>query len=844
MTVSSKKKRDFLAYFRTNIIQARKLLNERNHRWADKLLTNVYFEIEKSNWLDLEKKRQLAHIISNSWWMYLNSLSVKRKQEALGYDIIRYVDGLKRFFLFLEKLNDMYLFESFAENLLDKFIKMENLSVKGITLFMNSLSNKVKSEKNYEKLIEYQIILMILRKTVKPTSIFQFSFNKLEEIVFKIEPGKRALFLYILIENVNIKYHLEEDSNKFVQKVQSMLLNRIAPHLRSEFSNLGRISINERNYKSICEDLVYLINYLNNLGEHQWLISIIRNLFEKYQRFESLENATTNIKKLVESLLNSSNFKVAYEIYDLIEDELMYQGDLGYDTVLIELWVEATTQFSQMGEKKYLLQSLEKLKNHLSLPQSKSEIFHYFYTWNYIWELKTKFFSLDPQDFWRMAFYRILFELGEIGLAVKISSFFEEDLRSRLDDLASLYKIGQSLKQDIFQYPLDNNLLKILNEHNSNVQKVVLNINDEGKISYFIELEDLHIFEGDFVKEYWNDSQIVDIYIDIFLNNSENYDFNLKEFGKLMYSFLPYGIRTLLEEISTYKNGENVYVYILFSELMIPFELILSPNLLGNKLAISYYSKSKPISGISLEGNKNQKHSLSNNALIFESINSRSPIEWNEKSKVKDLLFPYPEGEEELNFIISMFNNLSQLENMKVLNGLNSTKEKLLSSLSQESFKIISFVGNLFFSKNAPQKSYFLTNNNQIITMEEIINEINTKSSKSPFLVFDIQMFNHQGEQIYNLLQPFSRIFHFLDYNSISGALVKNYPIFNDLSKHLLMNFSKHLIENDPQGIALLKARQSIINQNTEEEAEILDIKTILSICSFALFGSPWKTME
>jgi hypothetical protein len=105
-------------------------------------------------------------------------------------------------------------------------------------------------------------------------------------------------------------------------------------------------------------------------------------------------------------------------------------------------------------------------------------------------------------------------------------------------------------------------------------------------------------------------------------------------------------------------------------------------------------------------------------------------------------------------------------------------------------------------------------------------------------------MFNQKGEQIYNLLQPFSRIFHFLDYNSISGALVKNYPIFNNLSKHILMNFAKRLIQNEPQGLALLKARRSIINQKTEEEAEILDIKTILSICSFALFGNPWKTME
>ncbi|MGV9174133.1 MAG: hypothetical protein ACOC35_16415, partial [Promethearchaeia archaeon] len=399
MQISSKKKREFLSTFRTNIVQARKLLNERNHRWADKLLTNLYFKIETSEWLDIEKKRQLAHIISNTWWMYLNSLSVKHKEGGLGYDIIRYVDAFKRFFLFLEKLNDMYLFESFAENLLKRFIQMENLSQKGITKFVNSLSNKVQSEENYDKLIEYQIILAILKKTVKPSPIFQFSFDKLEDIIFQVEPGRRSLFLYVLIENVNIKYHLEEDSNKFVKKVQEMLINRISSNLRGEFLKVGRISINERNYESICNDILYLINYMKDIGKNRWIISLIRNFFQKYQAFESLEEATTRSKDLIQNLLKHNNFQVAFEIYDLIEDELMYQGDLGYDQVLIELWVEATIKFSQMHEKGYLLQSLEKLKNHLSLPQSKSEIFHYFYTCNYIWQLKTRFFSLEPQDF-------------------------------------------------------------------------------------------------------------------------------------------------------------------------------------------------------------------------------------------------------------------------------------------------------------------------------------------------------------------------------------------------------------------------------------------------------------
>ncbi|MFO8019790.1 MAG: CHAT domain-containing protein [Promethearchaeia archaeon] len=841
MVVTSKKKHEFLSNFRQNIIQANKLLNDRNHRWGDKLLTNLYFDIEKSEWLDLDKKRQLAHMISNTWWRYLNSLSAKYKEKGLDYDIIRYVDGLKRFFIFLEKLNDMYLFETFAENLLQRFIQMENLSVGGITKFINSLSGKVKSGDNYDKLIEYQIILMILRKTVKPTNIFQLSFQKLEDIVIQIEPGRRALFLYILIENVNMKYHLKEDSNKFVQKVQKMLINRIPTNLRAEFSNLGRISINERNYQSICEDILYLINYLNEIGEKQWLIPLNRNLFQKFKKFESLENATKKIKKVIQSLIKHNHFQVAFEVYDLIEDELMYQGDLGYDLILIELWVEATTNFSQMYEKGYLLKSLEKLRHHLSLPQSKSEIFHYFYTWNYIWELKTKFFSLETQHFWKMSFYRILFEMGEIGLALKISTYFEEDLRANLDDLGSLYKIGQSLKEDIYQYPRDDELFNTLNQYNSNIQKVILYVDDKAKISYHIVLDNLQTLDGQFNHEYWNDSQVVKIYQDIFLNNSETYGFNLREFGKLLYAFLPLGIRRLFKTVSNSETSQITHIYFVYKDLIIPLELIYQTNFLGHQFSLSYDSSLTLLTGVSSKTTSHNPSVGDKKTLIIESINSQKPVKWNEQSKKKELLYPFIEGQEELDFLTDLHHNIPQVDKMTILKGLNSTRENILSNLSQHSFRIITFIGNFFFSEKAPQQSYILTNDDQLITIKEILASLKNNKSIKPFLVFDIKMYDSEGEQIFDMLKPFSQIAQSFDTNPFSGVLVRNFPIFNNLTKNLLLNFYNLLIQENPQGIALLKARKALLSDSQKEGTEGLNTEQILTICSFTLFGNPWK---
>ncbi|MFX1260101.1 MAG: hypothetical protein ACFFAN_19810, partial [Promethearchaeota archaeon] len=74
MSVSSEQKNQFLKDFQNKILQGRKLLQNANHRWADRLFTACLFDIEKKEWLDAQKKRQLIQVISNSWWIYLNSL--------------------------------------------------------------------------------------------------------------------------------------------------------------------------------------------------------------------------------------------------------------------------------------------------------------------------------------------------------------------------------------------------------------------------------------------------------------------------------------------------------------------------------------------------------------------------------------------------------------------------------------------------------------------------------------------------------------------------------------------------------------------------------------------------
>ncbi|MFW9987635.1 MAG: hypothetical protein ACFFC3_03185, partial [Candidatus Odinarchaeota archaeon] len=211
MSVNLNFKKEFLANFQKKIIIARKLLFSANHKWASNVLENLGFEIEKSDWLDIQKKHQLNMIISNSWWMYLNSL-VKHKDGKVDIDLIRYIDAYKRFFSFLSKLDDFYLFNTFSINLLKKFVNMENLSQIGITKFIGSFSAKLLEKQEFQKLFELQILLTFLRKSVTPSEFFHLSMDNLGKTIFKIEPSKRALFLYIILEDVCLKYKLMDDS--------------------------------------------------------------------------------------------------------------------------------------------------------------------------------------------------------------------------------------------------------------------------------------------------------------------------------------------------------------------------------------------------------------------------------------------------------------------------------------------------------------------------------------------------------------------------------------------------------------------------------------------------------
>jgi hypothetical protein len=851
MSESIDVKKMFLDDFQQKVIQGRRLLSNANHRWADKLFTDLYFDIEKADWMDVQKKKQLIMIIVNSWHIYINSLH-KREGENEHIDAIRYIDAYNRFFTFLSKLDDFYHFSIFFTNLLRDFIKLEDLSQEGITKFINSFSKKINEREDYLSLIELQILLMFLRKSVLPSNYFLFSMEHLGKTIFKLKPDRRALFLYVLLENINIKYALAEDS-EFAKDIYKILVNRLPGELKNEFAKLGRVTINQRTFESILTELDELIHYMNNIGEYSWIIIILRFIYSKLNEYQSFEDAIAFIRKYIDFAISRNRFEIAFEIYDFLEDIFMLKTEVGYNNVLIELWVEACKKFMDLKEKKYLLQSLEKLSSHLNIPRTNSQIFHFFHTSNFIWQFKSMYFSLEPRDFWRMMFYRTLFEQKNFNLAIKIVPFLDKNLRPLIPELSLLYQEVEPLKSQIYSFEDSSSKL----DPNFVIKQVILRIKSNGLISYRLRSLENKEIEGQIKGEYWNDAQINEIYDDIVSDSkSKKFRFNLVEFGQLLYLLLPKIIREVLSQFKVTSVNFIPQVYIVLDNVTIPFELSCDDNLFLLKYSNGYKIGEPKLGGISFDqesdGTRSEKKY---NVLIIDFINSTYPTKWNEKKQGKELLFPFAAGTGELDVITSFFNVRDEIGSINILTGEKSTYENIHANISAVNHDVIHFVGNIIYSKWHPKDSYFMTNDKKIIKLSDISSWIKQNPTGSrPFLFFNTQIYDINGVMFKNTLKVFAEIISDFDFTSITGMISRNYPLFSSETKNLTANYYINLFNNHSQGVALLKARQQCISKNplesmkkqvesTGAEAEGNIDRNLFAISSFILYGKPWQKL-
>ena len=622
---------------------------------------------------------------------------------------------------------------------------------------------------------------------------------------------------------------------EFVKIVSNLLVNRLPSSLKGEFGKLTRVSINERTFPNILTDLEELIHYLNNIGEHSWIIMVIRYIYSKINEFQSFPEAINYIRKYIDFLINRSQFDVAFNVYDFMEDLFIFKSELGYSNILIELWVEACNKFINIKEKKFLLQSLNKLNTHLKIPRTPEQIFHYFHTCNYLWQFKSLYYSLEPSDFWRMIFYRALFEEKDLSLSQKIIPYLDKNLHPSLSDLNDLYNATRSFKEHIYRFDTDS-LEDIDPEFK--ISKVIIHINSKGLISYRIMSYDNKIIAGKIFDEFWNDTQISDLHDDLFtFTQPKKYNFEIIDFGRIYYLMMPKIIRKIISMAHSNDDHQLPQFYVVLDTMTIPFELIYEKKYMLFQSSISYYVGELDITGIpftqeesNFEGNYD--------VLIIEATNNTYPTRWNDKQQAKELIYPFTDGRVELDDVINFFKNSEKINSLNIITGSNCTRDNILSILSNNRLNIIHFIGNIHYSKKSPKDSYFITEDKEIIKIEEIARAINKNSKKiRPFLFFDAQIFDTEGIKINNNVKILGELFSYFSSKNLKGIISRSLPIFTNEARNIIADFYHYYLNKNNQGISLLRALSKDHSKQTIEKNE----ETILT--SFILFGSPWKIL-
>ncbi len=849
--------KEFLTHFQSKVIQARKLLQMGNHRWGDQILTNLYYDIEKIDWLDSQKKQQLVMVEMNSWWMYINSLKFKIGKGS-SLDIVRYIDAYKRFFSFLSMLDDYYQFKVFWTRLLKEFIQRENLSNEGILKFVNSVCFRAKTEEDFQTLIELQILLAYLIQTVVPSELFKYSMKIFSNLLQELEPSKRGLFVYIIIENVKIKYQLTGSSEEFVNSIYKLLINRLSEYLKTEFSRASRFSINERNYKAILRGMDELVTEINNIGKHDWTIAVIRNTFSKINEFETFGDAINYIHKYIELSRDQSYFNVTYEIYDFLDDLLLYDSDLSYDYVLVELWAEACKKFEGVKENKFLFQSLQKLNNHLKFPQNNEEIFHYFYTCNYLWKFKSRFFSLEDMDFWRMIFYRILFEEKDFILAKKLIPLLDENLAPFLENLEVLYTSTEPNRNKIYSFEDEFNI-SLEYDPSFIISQIVVRVTNTGSIQYYLISTENNLIYGTVNDEYWNDSQLNKLFYGVFIGNNEK-NFTTEDFGKIFYAFLPEILRRYMSQFRLLKSTVRPQIYFMFDQkLSIPMEILYDDSFFMLRYSIGYkvgdFLLSDSLMGIfpkEFESEVNQKKP---NTLLIDCLNSEFPLKWNDSLQKKEILYEFSEGKDVLSYFLNFFSNKNHINEMTSLSDMESIYNTIIEKLSLGTFDMIHFVGNILYTQTNPQGSYIITNDCKILKIKQI-SDIIQKSyrERSPIVFFDCQVFDPDGHRHRFPLEAYSNIYKVFNNNKrILGVIARIIPVFNNESRFLSASFYVNVINSWNLGNSLLNARRRLIQKKFKIESsksfditqfeQKLQLNDLIELNSLILFGEPWKKM-
>ncbi len=833
--------------FHKKVARIQNLLEDLNHFWAKEICNQIFKEIETR--IDpISERLNMYNILINIWESHIKILvSDLYNNWPLIYDAYNFI------FEILSFLNDSNRISEIGIRLVKIFYKIKFTENTNNAKILESLALLTYNSENFQKSLELFFLAFILNNDFFQTPSGDECLKNFNALLLKLSAEHRDVLLNAFLLEIYDNF-FDDNSIKFQEFAESLFrisFQNFEFILHKSLQNISQNPINFQENMSLLEETIYSLQMIK---EEKWAFSIVKiycNLLNKQQKNQELENF---LYLFISKSNKHGEYQTSLNTYFYL-DEITKSNSSEFQIRNIKIWAEAAKNFRKLTDKSYFVVAIKKFRELLKIPDNPRNFQDYTYAFNEYYRLIRGRMNIDEEEFWLVAFHRSVFEEG-------------------FKDIAELSVKHLNIKQlPSFDSLIDNEIQKTIemknqqNKSNDPIDiggmvpsKIIikLRIPANNNIKMYSELFYTSGFsKPELVKidEIWKEPQLIRLYMQLPFNNPvmENPQYSQisqVQFGKLAYLFLPQDLRLFFSQLNLGKDRVPEF-FIIMDEPSYPFEMIhdeKSP--LGTKFAFGYRFDEPKLSPekIVIQDQPEDIVNLKYMILAIGDLNAEYPKIWDENEKKYCPLFPFPESIKQLNFLESKINNLQPLvEKSKFLNSKSGTYKNIEKEITSGLYNIIYITSNLFYIEENPLQSYFITPDDKIINLKDILemlsfaqkhNEVQGIPFFKPLLIFDAQIIDKSGKIISRSFNQLSNISKLIGSKNIIGILARISIEFDEILDLFLGEFINRLFLRESIGSALLNAHKQLY-----EIVKSIDSMHLMET-HYVFYGDPFNFLE
>jgi hypothetical protein len=200
--------------------------------------------------------------------------------------------------------------------------------------------------------------------------------------------------------------------------------------------------------------------------------------------------------------------------------------------------------------------------------------------------------------------------------------------------------------------------------------------------------------------------------------------------------------------------------------------------------------------------------------LLIGNLNEHVPVSYNHKTKadepaIKNHLLT--ESFRTIQFNLKAISNTIEID---VFNYSNGKRADIVEKLKQKSYNIIHIMNPLFFSETQPEKSYFITSDEQNLSIEQFQDAVESQIAnrgascgsedyRSSLLVMDTELLGIKNVDSMLYRKKAIEIQAELRNSNFANVLMRIEPQYNAQCNNILTEFYRAYISNAPIGQSL-----------------------------------------